>query len=330
MKKKTLNKILVTGATGVAGPALVNKLLKKGYVVRIFSRHCLDHKGFPNEVERCQGDILDPEAVFRATENVDGVFHLAAKLHDTRGTSPEKAYQRTNVEGTRLLLNAARLAGVKRFVYFSSINVYGFSGPHDCLDETASLTPRDAYSRSKVTAERLVRQAGSLTPDHFDVVILRLAAVYGKGMKGNYNLLIHYLKKGGFVMLGNGNNRRTLIFNEDLALAGILALEHPSASGKIYNVTDGSIHTFNEIIHAMCETMGRKPFFIKIPEQLIRRLLPINHRKSCLQPLKIFCKAAEKQMESLAVSGKKFQTELGFVPEYDLKKGWDAVISGTA
>ncbi len=326
MKKRTFKKILVTGATGVAGPALVKKLLTKGYDVRIFSRHCPDHKGLPDEVERCQGNILDPEAVSRAMENADAVFHLAAKLHDTRGTSPEQAYLRTNVEGTRLLINTARSAGVKRFIFFSTINVYGVCNSHNCFDENSPTTPNDAYSRSKLTAEGLVREAGSLAPDDFDVVILRLAAVYGKGMKGNYNLLIRYLKKGGFVMLGSGDNRRTLIFDEDLALASVLALEHPGAGGKTYNITDGSVHTFNEIVHAMCEAMGRKAFFIKIPETLIRRGI-LKHKKKYPQPLRMFCRAAEKQMESLGVSGQKIRTELGFAPEYTLKKGWRKVIS---
>jgi UDP-glucose 4-epimerase len=260
-------------------------------------------------------------------ENVDAVFHLAAKLHDTKGTSPEEAYRNINVEGTRLLLHTARYSGVKRFVFFSTINVYGICDSQHCFDEDAHLTPNDGYSRSKVAAETLVLKAGDTAPDNFDVVILRSAAVYGKGMKGNYNTLIRYLTKGGFVMLGKGDNRRTLIFDEDLAQAAVLALEHPNAGGQIYNITDGWTHTFNEIVHAMCEAIGRKPFFIRIPEPLIRGLIRMNHKKNGIRSLNIFCRAAEKQMESLGVSGQKIQTELGFIPEYDLKKGWRAVIS---
>ena len=329
MKQNNFKTILVTGATGVAGPAIVNKLLKKGYCVKIFSRHCMDHNGFPNEVKRCPGDILDPRAVSQAMKNVDCVLHLAAKLHDTRGTTLEDAYQNINVNGTRILLNKARSSGVRRFVFFSTINVYGASSSHQPFDESAPVSPIEAYSRSKVAAENIVLEAGKEAPNNFDVVVLRLAAVYGKGMKGNYNILIRYLKKGGFVMLGNGDNRRTLIFDEDLAQACVIALEHPNAGGKIYNVTDGATHTFSEIVFAMCKAMGRKPFFIKIPEPWIRGLIRINHKKNSILPLNIFCQAAEKQMESLEVSGQKIQTELGFLPEYNLKKGWHAVISGS-
>ena len=261
MKKNKFKTVLITGATGVAGPALVNRLLKKGYCVKIFSRHCMDYKDFPNKVKRYQGDILDIKAVSRAMENVDAVFHLAAKLHDTKGTSPEEAYRNINVEGTRLLLHTAHSSGVKRFIFFSTINVYGICDSHHCFDESAPVKPNDGYSRSKVAAETLVLEAGGTAPVDFDVVILRLAAVYGKGMKGNYNILIRYLKKGGFLMLGKGDNRRTLVFDEDLAQASVLALEHPDAGGKIYNITDGWTHTFNEIAHAMCEAMGKKTLF---------------------------------------------------------------------
>jgi len=189
MHKHQFKKILVTGATGVAGPAIVDQLLKKGYHVRIFSRHCLDQKGLSNKVERFQGDILDPEAVSMAMENIDAVFHLAAKLHDTKGLSKEDAYLKTNVKGTRLLVDAAIAAGIKRFIFFSTINVYGPSGPNQCFDESSPVCPGEIYSRSKVAAEKIILDAGASTPG-FSVVILRIAAVYGKRMKGNYNLLI--------------------------------------------------------------------------------------------------------------------------------------------
>jgi UDP-glucose 4-epimerase len=325
--KNEFKRILVTGATGVAGPAIVNQLLEKGYRVRIFSRHCLDHKGFPNKVERFQGDILDPEAISLAMRNIDGVFHLAAKLHDIKGLSQEEAYLQTNVKGTRLLVNAAHTAGVKRFIFFSTINVYGASCPNQCFNESSPVCPGEVYSRSKLEAEKIVLNAGQCAPDAFSVVILRVAAVYGERMKGNYNILIRYLKKGGFLLLGSGKNLRTLIFDKDLAKASLMALEHPGAKGEIYNITDGSVHAFHDIVHSMCRAMGRKPFFIKIPESLIQRFIGLKYINIESRQLNRFLSAAEKQMESLAVSGEKSQKELNFIPKYDLDKGWRAVIS---
>ncbi len=327
MTNDKIKRILVTGATGVAGPALVHQLLKKGYQVKIFSRHCLNYKGFPSEVERYQGDILNPEAVSQAMENIDAVFHLAAKLHDIKGLSPEETYLEANVEGTRLLVNAARSAGVRRFIFFSTINVYGASAPRHCFDERSPVCPGEIYSESKVKAENIVLDAGHCDPDGaFCVVILRVAAVYGKGMKGNYNLLIRYLANKGFLLLGSGENRRTLIFDKDLAQASLLALECSGAGGQIYNITDGSIHTFNEIVYAMCRAMGRNHRFIRVPESVIKGFRGLRHRNLRFGPLKRLFNAVEKQMESLAVSGKKAQTELNFVAEYDLDRGWHAVL----
>lgn len=328
MHKTNFKKVLVTGATGVAGPAIVEQLLEKGYQVKIFSRHCLDHKGLSNKVERFQGDILDPKAVSLAMKNIDAVFHLAAKLHDTKGLSLEDAYLKTNVKGTRLLVNAARAAGVKRFIFFSTINVYGTSGPNQCFDESSPVCPGEIYSRSKLEAEKIILGAGQCTPG-FSVVILRVAAVYGKRMKGNYNLLIRYLRKGGFLFLGSGKNQRTLIFDKDLAKASLKVLEHPEVTGKIYNITDGEVHTFQAIVHSMCQAMGRKPLFIKIPEFIIQKLMGLKHKEIKSNPLNRFLNAAAKQMESLAVSGEKLQKQLDFIPEYDLDKGWRCVISNT-
>ena len=326
--KDTFKKVLVTGATGVAGPAIVEQLVEKGYQVRIFSRHCLNHKGLSNKVERFQGDILDTEAVSLAMKNIDAVFHLAAKLHDTKGLSREEVYLKTNVKGTRLLVNAARTAGVRHFIFFSTINVYGASGPNQCFDESSPVYPGEIYSRSKLEAEKIILDAGQCTPG-FSVVILRVAAVYGKRMKGNYNLLIRYLKKGGFLLLGSGKNQRTLIFDKDLAKASLKVLEHSEITGKIYNITDGKVHTFQAIVHSMCQAMGKKALFIKIPEFLIQKLMGLKHKKIKFNPLNRFLNAAAKQMESLAVSGEKSQKELEFIPEYDLDKGWGCVISNT-
>ncbi|MCP4115643.1 MAG: NAD-dependent epimerase/dehydratase family protein [Desulfobacteraceae bacterium] len=312
-------RVLVTGATGAAGPALVDLLLEKGYDVRIFSRHCLGSDRFTGRVERFQGDLLDRRAVSTALEGVDFVFHLAAKLHDTSGRSQDDEYRRTNVEGTEILVNEARAAGVTRFVFFSTINVYGLSLGNQRFDETSPVAPRDPYSRSKLEAERMVLCAGRRGGEGgFSVVVLRVAAVYGKQMKGNYKTLAFYLKKGGFLLFGDGGNKRTLVYDRDLAEAALLALEHPRARGNIYNVTDGAIHSFNEIVSSLCRVFGRKNRFLKVPASFMRSISCLGK----LPGLSRFFRMAGKQMESLAVSGEKVQRELGFVPGYGLSRGW--------
>jgi len=319
------SRVLVTGATGVAGPALVNLLVEKGYCVRIFSRHCEGFDLFPREVERFQGDLLDKMAVSMALKDVDGVFHLAAKLHDTRALSHDDELTLTNVKGTQILVNMARGAGVKRFVFFSTINVYGNCLENDCFTEASPVNPRERYARSKLEAENIVLAGIHNDPDGFAPVVLRVAAVYGKRIKGNYKTLILYLKKGGFLLLGSGDNLRTLIFDKDLAAAALLALEHPAAPGQIYNVTDGDVYSFNEIVLSICASLGRKTLFFKVPEKLVKLTLNLVNRMFCSRRLTQLSRMAEKQMESIAVSGKKIQDELGFLPRYGLDMGWREV-----
>ena len=320
------SRVLVTGATGVAGPALVNLLVEKGYCVRIFSRHCEGFDLFPKGVERFQGDLLDDRALSMALKDVDGVFHLAAKLHDTKGLCHDDEFTLTNVKGTQTLVNMARGAGVKRFIFFSTINVYGNCLKNDCFTETSPVNPQDRYARSKLEAENIVLAGAHNDPGGFAPVVLRMAAVYGKRIKGNYKTLILYLKNGGFLLLGSGVNLRTLIFDKDLAVAALLALEHPGAPGQIYNVTDGYIYSFNEIVFSICDSLGRKTLFLKVPEKLVKLILNLVNRTLCSRRLIQLSRMAEKQMESVAVSGKKLQTELGFLPRYGLDMGWREVV----
>ncbi len=322
-QKRRSRRVLVTGATGVAGPALVNLLLEKGYDVRIFSRHCASSNDFSEAVERFQGDLLDRRAVSMALKDVHGVFHLAAKLHDTKGLcQDDEEYRRINVKGTDILAGEARAAGVTRLVFFSTINVYGCSGRNEIFHEASPVHPRDRYSRSKLEAEKLVLGAGQDGVDGFSAVVLRVAAVYGKRMKGNYKTLAFYLKMGGFLLFGDGENKRTLVFDKDLAAAALLALEHPRARGEIYNITDGYVHSFNGIVSSMCRSLGRKDSFLKVPEKLVGLIARLENKVPFSLGLSRFSRMAEKQMESIAVSGEKVQRELGFAPGYDLSKGW--------
>ncbi len=324
--KSRFSRVLVTGATGVAGPALVNLLLEKGYCVRIFSRHCSGVDALPDSVERFQGNIIDPRAVSMALKGVDAVFHLAAKLHDTKGRCKGDQITLINVQGTKNLVDQARIAGVVRFVFFSTINVYGPSHQDQCFTETSPVCPQDCYARSKLEAERLVLARGTQDPDGFSPVVLRVAAVYGPRMKGNYKTLMRYLKQGGFVLLGDGKNLRTLVFDQDLAQAALLCLEHRDSHGQIYNVTDGAVHPFSHILCSMCRALGRKNLFLRISEKKVVWMLDRANRMFRFQRLAQVTRMVEKQTESLGVSGEKLQTVLGFMPVVDLDQGWRAVV----
>jgi nucleoside-diphosphate-sugar epimerase len=235
------------------------------------------------------------------------------------------------VQGTALLVEAARKAGVQRFVFFSTIAVYGYQ-PSDNLprspviDEESKPQPDTLYGQSKLAAESFVLQATGTDGNPLGVV-LRLGAVYGKRVKGNYARMHQALSKGRFLPIGAGKNRRTLIYDQDVARATLLALEHPQALGRVYNVSDGDFHTVSEIIQAICAAQGHTPPRWAIPVRPARwlagmvedtwRLLGLNPpiRRATL----------DKYLEEVCVSGQRIQDELGFRPQFDLRRGWQEI-----
>ena len=175
--------------------------------------------------------------------------------------------------------------------------------------------------------------------------VLRLGAVYGSRIKGNYERLTRVLagnlgtrsqfqgKLGHvprlpFIPIGNGLNRRTLVYDKDVGRAAALAVSHPAAAGRIFNVTDGKFHTLNEIIESICSALGRKPPRLSFPvgptRTLIGSIEKVSHAIGLTPP--ITQATIDKYTEDIAVDGSLIQKSLGFVPQYDLKTGWGETI----
>ena len=261
-----LNKpiILITGATGAIGPRVVHALDQAGFRIRAFSVDAPASGMFPQNVEVLIGDVTDQVAVQSAMQGVDAVVHMAALLHIVN-PPPEmrEKYERVNVGGTATVVEAAIKAGVKRVVLFSTIAVYG---PSDgcVLNEMSPTHPDTFYAQTKLAAEQIVLNAKGADGQPLGTV-LRLGAVYGSRIKGNYERLTHALARHRFIPIGNGLNRRTLVYDKDVGRAAVLAVSHPAAAGRVFNVTDGGFHTLNEIIESICSALGRKPPRLSLP-----------------------------------------------------------------
>lgn len=311
--------VLVTGASGAVGPELIRTLAGEDAPVRALVRSLGNDSLLPRQVERVQGDVADAQAVRRAVDGAFTVFHLAARLH-LNDPSPalEEEYRRVNVDGTANLARAAAEAGVRRFVFFSTINVYGPGRPGVIHTEESDPAPDTIYARTKYEAEQIA------LAEHRGTTVLRLAAVYGPRMRGNYPLLVKAFRRGLAVMLGNGTNRRTLVHVADVARAAQLAATSEESIGRTYNVTDGSVHTFDEIARAIQAALGRHEGI---------RYLPAGPFRTALATVKPVADAAglwrfpspalvDKLTEDIAVSGELIQRELGFRPTFDLRSGW--------
>jgi nucleoside-diphosphate-sugar epimerase len=319
---------LITGATGVVGPLVVEAFLAAGHRIRTLSLDPPQAGAWSEDVETRIGDVTDISAVQDAMQGIDSVIHLAALLHivNPPPTLQEK-YERVNVRGTATVVDAAIRAGVGRVVFFSTIAVYGKSDGR-ILTEDSTPHPDTLYARTKLDAERIVLKAKGARGKPLGIV-LRLGAVYGSRIKGNYHRLVQSLARSRFIPVGNGSNRRTLIYDKDLARAAVLAATHDEAVGKIFNVSDGHFHFMNEIINTMCDALGRKPPCFALPLSPVRRAVGLLEKSSNLFGLQlpVTRETIDKYTEDIAVNGQRIQDELGFVPKYDLAMGWkDAVM----
>lgn len=313
---------LVTGATGVVGVPLVHELVKNNHAVKVLARNAVETDLFPEDVEIVSGDLNEVAALEKAANNVQWIFHLAAKLHvNNPAADLSGEYQETNVVGTEKLIAAARKNNVEKLVFFSTINVYGASEDPRIFDERDKLVPKGFYAESKAAAEKLV------LAEDFGIV-LRLAAVYGSRMKGNYVRLLAALRRNRFAFVGAGQNRRTLIHQQDAARAAVTAAER-AAGRSVYNATDGAVHPFTEIIAAMSEALGKKNPKIHLPLSPIYLGIGFAEDLARIFGIKSPVNRAllEKLIEDVAVSGDKLRDELGFRPQFDLTSGWRETVS---
>ncbi|MEM2129720.1 MAG: NAD-dependent epimerase/dehydratase family protein [Candidatus Bathyarchaeia archaeon] len=320
-------RILLTGATGALGPTILSELIKNGHIIRVFTRKVPDKVLLPPEIELELGDITDAKAISNALRNIDTVVHMAALLHVVKPPSslvPE--YERVNIEGTRIVVETAIKNRVQRLIFFSTIAVYG-SGQGRLLTEDSEPAPDTPYAKSKLAGEKLVLAARRFDGQPFGVV-LRLGAVYGARIKGNYRQLVLALATNRFIPIGKGENRRTLVYDKDVARAVLLTIHHPGAAGRIYNVTDGQVHTIREINQAICAALHRKPPKFYLPVGPVRAVAGLIEDAAYLvrRPSPVGRATIDKYIEDMAVDGQRIQTELGFRPAYDLYTGWaDAI-----
>jgi UDP-glucose 4-epimerase len=310
--------ILVTGGTGAAGPALIAELARAGHSVTVIARHA-PRAPLPPQVRFEALDITSAGAEQLASE-ASVVFHLAARLHTNNPPPSARAeYERVNVAATARLAAAAKRC--RRFVFFSTIDVYPPTRGGDLADESTRPEPRSLYGETKLAAEQAVLQEPN-------ALVLRLAAVYGPHAKGNYARLIHGLRRGRFVAVGPGTNRRTLIHESDLAAAATRAAFAEHLPGRIYNVTDGSVHTINDIVRAIASALGVSPPGWHLPAAPVRLAAGVVEHAARIAgrepPVTRYM--IDKLQEDFAVDGRRLHADLPFTPSYGLEAGWRATL----
>ncbi len=250
-----MTRSLVTGGSGYFGSLLVRRLLERGDEVRVLDLH--DATDRPPDVEFLAGDIRDPEVVDRAVRGVDVAFHNVAQVPLARDPHLLRS---VNVDGTRILLVAAKAADVTKVVHTSSSAVFGVPETNPVLPTTVPQ-PQEAYGHAKLAAEWVCLDAARTG---LDVSIVRPRTILGHGRLGIFGILFDWIADGADpIVLGDGSNRYQFVHADDLADACI-ATARATGPG-VFNIGTDRFGTMYETLEALCRHAGTGAAVRRLP-----------------------------------------------------------------
>lgn len=324
--------VLVTGAAGFIGRYLCEQLRARGD--RVVG---LDQG--PAQPAWCdawvQADItLPPEqnpALRQACEGVATIFHLAGKVHALAEVQADVAeYHRINTLGTEHLLRAAAAQQVGKFVFFSTIKVYGDATPglaagREPLHEATPAVPDTPYGQSKLEAEQLVLGGKYLA----NGTVLRLCMVYGPGAKGNIAKMIRAMSRGIPFLLPEFNNRRAMVDVRDVVRAALLVADQPASRGQVYIVSDGGAYSSRQIAGLIARSLGRRQSRLYVPVWTFKVAGKVGDGIGALIRRRFFFDSdvLKKITGSAWFSSDKIVRELHFQPQYTLEKSLPEMIA---
>jgi nucleoside-diphosphate-sugar epimerase len=317
----TIQKLLVTGATGFIGSRLALRAHQLGIDVLATGRAEL-----PTEAERAtelrdagvqveRGMLQDPALADRLVQGRDTVIHLAAAQHEAE--MPESYFRAVNVDSARTLLAASRDHNIRRFVYGSTIGVYG-DARDSLLDEDSPVRPENIYTSTKLEAESLVQSFAG----HFESCIVRIAETYGPGDQRLLKLF-RSIARGHFFMIGSGDNRRQCIHVDDLVRGLLTAAQHPAASGQLFVFAGNEIMTTHEMVGHIASVLQRKPPRLQLP--MWPFIAAAGVLEATLPPLGIAPPLHSRRLDffrkSFVFSTARAQSLLGFQAAIDFRTG---------
>ncbi len=309
----------VTGATGFIGSALVEYLVRNLEMTKVLWRRGSNIKLIDElAVEAVEGDLSDVETLKKSIGNAEVVYNIAA---ETRESRPYEKYRAVNVLGFRNLLEASLLAGVKRVVQVSAIDVYGFNLPNTPVDENFHPRPRHPYHRSKLEAETLALQYMKDHPE-LGLTIIRPAIGFGPRDHRFTGRMLEGIRAGKITLPSGGNNRVSLIYAKDVAKALFLAAHSPMSSGKAY-VVKGFDCTPRELVEELASHMGHPAMISSVPLALAYFMAATSEifAKFTKSEPRVTRFRTEYVGRTRLLSDHKIRQDLGYEPEYDLVKG---------
>lgn len=311
--------VLVTGGCGFTGAALVLRLLEDGHRVR-----ALDNKPGIREAQLRKagaeilfGSITDPDLMRKATEGCAVVFHLAAAFRDMG--SPNQVYRDVNRDGTRIVMESAKSAGVTKVVYCSTQGVHGHIEPSPG-DENSPIAPEDYYQETKYMGEGVVRE---YIQQGMKVTIIRPTAIFGPGDPARFVMIFRRVWRGSFPMFGRGDTCYHPLYIDNLSDAFVLAMDPERGNGEAYIIGDAEYVPIRALVERTARAMDRK---VRIRHYPFWPLLIASHvcEKLCkpfgIAP-PIFPRRADWYRQNRAFRIDKARRDLGYDPRVDLDTG---------
>ncbi|MCX6066568.1 MAG: NAD-dependent epimerase/dehydratase family protein [Chloroflexi bacterium] len=262
---------LITGAAGFLGSALANQLAREGHQVRgLDDLSTGDSKSLVPDVHFTRGDVNDRPKLWTLLQEVDCVYHLAARVSVQESVLYPREYNAVNVGGTVSLMEAMRDVGVRRVVFVSSGAIYGDQGQQP-LSESMQPNPRSPYAVSKLAAEYYVNTIGDLW--NIETVSLRVFNAYGPGqhLPASHPPVVPYflrqaIRKGSLVIHADGNQTRDYVYVDDIVSGMLAASTAPNLDGAVINIGSGRQTSVRELIKTVLDVTGSNAEVIYNPK----------------------------------------------------------------
>lgn len=308
--------ILVSGSSGFIGRRLVSALRCDAMLCRgMVRKRDTDTTAFV-------ADLADEHALIQACTGVEGVFHCAGYAHAFASLSGDDSarHQDVNFEGTRHFLDVAGRAGVRRFVFLSSVKAMAEPG-ESCIDEDFPGQPETAYGQSKLAAEQAVLEAGRRYGMH--VVNLRLAMVYGAGGRGNLERMGRLVKRGIFPPLPETGNHRSLVHVDDVVSAMRLVADDDRANGQTYIIAAQEAPSGRALFDALRQVQGLPPCHWSMPASVLRMAAKLGDGLESLtgRRLPLDSEVINRLLKSAWYSPARIEKELGWQARVSLLDG---------